>query len=94
MMNISVQKCLAKMEDELRLAKRCAGEGDLKEKIYSIKVLCELILGEKPEKEAPLHPAKPKPPEQHPLHTSQSGIDLQPQKVEFDDANGESLLDF
>ena len=46
-MNISVQKLLAKMEDELHLAKATVKEENLREKVYSIKTLCELILDEK-----------------------------------------------
>ena len=47
-MNISVQKLLTKIEAELKLAKTSTKEESLREKVYSIKILCELMLDEKP----------------------------------------------
>ncbi|MFJ5717053.1 YwdI family protein [Neobacillus sp. NPDC093127] len=45
--NIPVQTLLAKIEEELKLAKGSAKQESLREKVYSIKILCELILDEK-----------------------------------------------
>jgi len=99
--NISVNKLLAKIEDELRLAKG-AQEGErLREKIYSIKILCELILDEKQESPAP---AVTRPPVQQPYSQPQqvfrqpviqqpSAIG-QPKKIDIEEANGDSLFDF
>jgi hypothetical protein len=83
-MNISVQKILTKMEEELHLAKA----DNLREKVYSIKILCELILDEKQIKtESPI-----------PMQTliQQPIMPIgQPKKLVVDDeANGDSLLDF
>jgi hypothetical protein len=46
--NISIQKLIAKIEEELRQAKTAQRQESLREKVYSIKILCELILDEKP----------------------------------------------
>jgi hypothetical protein len=46
--NISVQKLLTKIDEELKLAKSSTKEESLREKVYSIKILCELLLDEKP----------------------------------------------
>jgi hypothetical protein len=45
--NISMEKLLAKMETELQQARNSKKEESLRERIYSIKILCELILDEK-----------------------------------------------
>ncbi|MDQ1143501.1 hypothetical protein QE429_000328 [Bacillus sp. SORGH_AS 510] len=47
-MNISIQKLLDKIEDELKLAKNAQAQESLREKVYSIKILCELILDDQP----------------------------------------------
>ncbi|GHH97978.1 YwdI family protein [Neobacillus kokaensis] len=102
-MNISVQKLLAKMEEELMQAKAASKQENLRERIYSIKILCELILDEKQAKAAeswnepvigrpvpvvvPQQPAVPI--VQQPVST------LQLKKLELEDeANGDSLFDF
>lgn len=46
-MNISMEKLVAKMEAELKQARTSQNEESLRERIYSIKILCELILEEK-----------------------------------------------
>ncbi|WP_066310228.1 YwdI family protein [Bacillus sp. FJAT-29814] len=46
-MNISMEKLLTKMEAELQQARASQTEEGLRERIYSIKILCELILDEK-----------------------------------------------
>ena len=45
-MTISLQKLLLKMEEEIRLAKHADNEAAQREKIHSIKTLCELVLDE------------------------------------------------
>jgi hypothetical protein len=107
--SISVDKLLAKMEEELRLAKGSAKGESLRERVYSIKILCELILDEKqPISELPVNPApapfrqqqsvqQPMQPfQQPPMQVFQQPIDVnQPKKMEMDDeANGDSLFDF
>ncbi|MEH7415940.1 YwdI family protein [Neobacillus drentensis] len=102
-MNISVEKLLAKIETELRLAKTSAKEEHLREKIYSIKILCELILDEKQSSVKPAavtaQPAITPQVYQQPIMNQQvfqQGSSLQqPKKLEMDDeANGDSLFDF
>jgi hypothetical protein len=87
-MNISVQKLLAKMEEELASVR----EENLREKVYSIKTLCELILDEKQIKRD--FPA--------PVQASTQGFIQQPlipvgqpKKLVIDEeSNGDSLFDF
>ncbi|HAQ06522.1 MAG TPA: hypothetical protein DCR24_02970 [Bacillus bacterium] len=45
-MNISMQKLLFKMEEELSLAKQADNVSAQRERIHSIKTLCELVLDE------------------------------------------------
>jgi hypothetical protein len=84
-MNISVQKLLAKMEEELATVT----EENLVEKVYSIKTLCELILDEKQiKRESPA-----------PLQIPTQGYIQQPpmipkKLVVDEEANGDSLFDF
>jgi hypothetical protein len=84
-MNISVEKLLAKIEEELSLA---SGES-LREKVYSIKILCELILEEyQPKREVPMTRITPQPAQVFPDVN-------QPKKMDLDnEANGDSLFDF
>lgn len=95
-MNISVEKLLAKIEEELKLAKNSTKQERLREKVYSIKILCELILEEKQaQNQIPVHTA----PVFQPVITQQAiqqPVSLnQPKKLEMDDeANGDSLFDF
>ena len=51
-MNISLQKLLSKMEEELGLAKASETEAAQRERIHSIKTLCELVLDEPVHQEA------------------------------------------
>ncbi|MEH7300548.1 YwdI family protein [Neobacillus drentensis] len=63
-MNISIQKLLTKIEEELKQAKTAQMQESLREKVYSIKILCELILDDKPaaQSERPLNaPAAARP---------------------------------
>lgn len=75
----------------MRLAKGCSRDETLREKIYSIKILCELLLEEEPKSEASLHTMKQQS-EKHLQH--QAVRSMQSKDVHLDDANGESLLDF
>jgi hypothetical protein len=94
--NISVDKLLSKMEEELKLAKNSTKKENLREKVYSIKILCELILEDKQGlQEAPTtpitayQPVTTQPPFQQPVSLNQ------PKKLEMEDeANGDSLFDF
>ncbi|MDQ6595230.1 YwdI family protein [Bacillus salipaludis] len=102
-LNISVQKLLEKMEDELQSAKRSAKGESLRERVYSIKILCELILEEKAD--MPVQAAVSNPPVvqqpmvvqpafQQPMFQQPAAIN-QPKKLDMgDDANGDSLFDF
>ena len=84
-MDISVEKLLAKIEEELSLA---SGES-LRERVYSIKILCELILEEYPTNRGiPVTRVTPQP--------AQAVHDVnQPKRIEMDnEANGDSLFDF
>jgi hypothetical protein len=102
--NIPVQTLLAKIEEELKLAKSSAKQESLREKIYSIKILCELILDEKPaaNPEVRFHQAAPvitqevfQQPQLNQQVFQQPSTLQQGKKIEMDDeANGDSLLDF
>ncbi|QCJ44925.1 hypothetical protein FAY30_25255 [Bacillus sp. S3] len=108
-MNVSIEKLLAKIEEELQLAKTSSKQESLREKVYSIKILCELILDEKAERPV----AQPVPvmtnrvsgqPAVNQQAFQQSAVNqqvfqqpaLMPQakKIEMDEANGDSLFDF
>jgi hypothetical protein len=96
-MNISVQKLLAKIEAELRLAKSSPEEESLREKVYSIKILCELILDEKQaanEATLTLTPSY-QPVSQQQVFQQPTTTLTQPKKLDLNnEANGDSLLDF
>ena len=95
-MNISLDKLLSKIEEELKLAKNSTKKENLREKVYSIKILCELILDEKQgHQETPsttitaYQPVIPQPTIQQPVSLNQ------PKKLEMEnEANGDSLFDF
>ena len=106
-MNISVQKLLAKIEAELKLAKSSTKEESMREKVYSIKTLCELLLDETPTRksEAPAAPVQAVQPAvsfqayQQPVMNQpiiqQAPTIQQPKKLDMEDeANGDSLFDF
>ena len=70
-MNISIQKLLTKIEEELKQAKTAQMQESLREKVYSIKILCELILDDKPaaQSERPLNaPAAARPVQKQPAY--------------------------
>jgi hypothetical protein len=95
-MNISVEKLLMKIEEELKLAKNTTKQENLREKVYSIKILCELILDEKQIQQEPkptpvavFQPVVAQPSFQQPVSLNQ------PKKLEMEnEANGDSLFDF
>jgi len=94
--NISVEKLLMKIEEELKLAKNSTRQENLREKVYSIKILCELILDDKQVQQEPkttplaaFQPVIAQPSFQQPVSLNQ------PKKLEMEDeANGDSLFDF
>jgi len=94
-MNISMEKLLSKIEEELKLAKSSTKQENLREKVYSIKILCELILDEKQETAA-VKPAVSYQPQIPVQPVFQQPVSLnQPKKIEMDnEANGDSLFDF
>ncbi|WP_313803312.1 YwdI family protein [Cytobacillus sp.] len=90
-MNISVQKLLKKIEEELHEAKGNTNEARIRERIYSIKSLCELILDEQVMPAASKSTFVP----QQPVQQVQPVSIQQPKRLEMeDDANGDSLFDF
>jgi Family of unknown function (DUF5327) len=94
--NISVEKLLRKIEEELTLAKNSTKQENLREKVYSIKILCELILDEKQRpQEAQLNPVTSFQPVTVQPSIQQPVTLNQPKKLEMEDeANGDSLFDF
>ncbi|WP_040206849.1 YwdI family protein [Neobacillus jeddahensis] len=106
-MSITVQTLLAKMEEELRQAKSSTKQEGLREKVYSIKILCELILEEKQTGRetqvtatVPLQPLQTQPvyapqPVMNQQVFPQAASLQQPKKIDMEDeANGDSLFDF
>ncbi|MCA1033333.1 MULTISPECIES: YwdI family protein [Bacillaceae] len=93
-MQIPVGNLLAKIEKELQGAKSSSSEEMIRERVYSIKALCELLLeGEKTSSE-PVRPAAsyiPQPVQESvPLASIQ-----QPRKMNMEnEANGDSIFDF
>jgi hypothetical protein len=86
-MNISMQKLLQKMEDEIKNAKASSSEAKIRERIQAVKTLCELVLEEPERKQQQYEPVKTVP--------SQPVVVSQPKRLHVDDeANGESLFDF
>lgn len=90
-LNISVSKLLGKMEAEIKLAKGASSQAQLRERVQAIKTLTELVL-EEPSHFVDETPATPtfSQPQQITMNVSQ------PKRLKMDDdeANGESLLDF
>jgi len=99
-LNIHIQTLLAKMGEELALAKSAGKEELLREKISSIKTLCEVILEEG--KGSISKPALTEAGRETPLvHVpgSQSSLvhvsgSQTPKLEESDGANGDSIFDF
>ncbi|MFT9600407.1 YwdI family protein [Mesobacillus sp.] len=100
-MNISLQKLLLKMEEELKRAKSAESEAVQRERIHSIKTLCELVLDEVPGAAPVKQTAQQFVPPQHSSPSPQMPVNQpspmipQPKKLEMEDnANGDSLFDF
>jgi hypothetical protein len=109
-MEISLRKLLLKMEEELRLAKSAESETAQRERIHSIKTLCELVLDEPVQngagkagysnaatQAAPQYAAAVQPsiPQQQMPVSQPSPMMPQPRKLEMEDnVNGDSLFDF
>lgn len=94
MLNISIQKVLGKIEEELNQAKGIGSEARIRERIHAIKALCELALDESSrpaEIVATQTPRSPAPVVQTQMLQSVG----QPQKMHIDEeSNGDSLFDF
>ncbi len=95
-MNISVQKLLAKIEDQLKEAKTSGSETTIRERVYAIKSLCELVLEQEstePYSQPVYQPAvtQPAPVPVVPVQTPQP---MQTPKLDTDEGNGDSLFDF
>lgn len=101
-MDISVKKLLSKIENELGQAKGCTDQRRLREKVYAMKALCELILDDEGNSVGEIQTsfAKPVPvtPMVAPVMPPQSfqGLGLgEPKKLDLqEEANGDSLFDF
>jgi hypothetical protein len=93
-MDISVNKLLNKISEEVTEAKKASSEAKIRERARAIKAICELIL-EEPTKAEPISVSSniqvltPTPPITPSFQVSQE------KKMEMDDeANGDSLFDF
>lgn len=99
-MNISIQQLLAKMEEQLKDARESQSDVKVRERVYAIKSLCELILDQDKStvdsmnfKSTPLQSSYPMTQPLanrvvQPIQTSQ------PQKINIEEGNGDSLFDF
>ncbi len=95
-MDISVQKLLLKMEQELQAAKSSGTNSQVRERVQAIKTLCELVLeshSSETKRELPrVNPTMPATREQI---LTPSPVQTQPKKLQIDDeSNGDSLFDF
>jgi hypothetical protein len=88
-MNISVQKLLNKIEAELIEAKKTQSDAKVREHVYAVKALCELILEEQTTTKNNTLTAMP-------TSTVVQPVDIPKQSrlKEDDGANGDSLFDF
>ncbi|WP_210364356.1 YwdI family protein [Bacillus sp. REN3] len=104
-MEISLQKLLLKMEEEIRLAKGAETESAKRERIHAIKTLCELVLdepaGQGAEKQGSNQSARmqvpysPAQPAYQQVTPQAAPLMPQPKKLKMDDeANGDSIFDF
>jgi hypothetical protein len=95
--NISLNKILDKMQQELLRAKSEESEQKVRERLMAIRTLCDLVLDEAPAegKRVEAVPVQP-------VRQVVQSIPTMPQtttiqnttKLEEDDANGDSLFDF
>jgi Family of unknown function (DUF5327) len=96
-MNISVNRLLDKIGDELTEAKKVDSEAKIRERVYAIKAICELILEEssvtrRTETISRSNQVVPPMPLMEPIQVPQ--VPQQNRLKTDDGANGESLLDF
>lgn len=88
-MDISLQKLLAKMEEQIKGARAASSASEMREKIHTIQTLCELVLDEP--KAGPAPEPKISMIQQGPVPATLQ----QPKRLEAKGgANGESLFDF
>lgn len=94
-MAISVNQLLLKMENELHKAKSAQGTSQLRENVHSIKVLCELILEENQSGvTGNLAGTTNSPAVSKQTSTVVPVTSLTTQKLDEEEANGDSLFDF
>lgn len=96
-MNISVQQLLAKIEDQLREAKTSDSDARIRERVYAIKSLCELVLEQEGIENAAYQQPVQQPsfqPMQAPITIPKQSIQTQTNKIKMDEGNGDSLFDF
>ena len=97
-MNISIQQLLMKMEDQLKDARSSNSDARIRERVYAIKSLCELVLDQDGRMEEnifqqPSYPVTQTPINMvaQPMQTTQT---TQTKKLNTDEGNGDSLFDF
>lgn len=88
-LNISVQQLLMKMENELIEAKACTTDFQIREKVYAIKSLCELILDT-----PPISSVKTTNPSAHIQPITETLAPKESNRLKMDEANGDSIFDF
>ncbi|MFS0863051.1 YwdI family protein [Fredinandcohnia sp. 179-A 10B2 NHS] len=86
-MNISVNKIIDKMQQEILMAKSEGNEQKIRERLMAIRTLCDLVLEESPAK-APIVEKKVIP------AVLQTNTVVNTPKLQEEDANGDSLFDF
>lgn len=91
-MNISIQKLLGKIEQELQEAKESSTDARMRERVHAIQSLCELILEDSEMGRSPFVPKKIESP---PTEKNQPATIQQTKRMQMDDnSNGDSLFDF
>ncbi|WP_445488947.1 YwdI family protein [Niallia sp. 03133] len=93
-MNISVQKLLAKMEDQLIEAKASDSDSRIRERVHAIKSLCELILDQEEKREGLSHQVMQPTANIPQVSFSPTTQTMQTQKLNTEEGNGDSLFDF
>jgi hypothetical protein len=97
-MNISVQQLLAKIEDQLIEAKTSNTDARIRERVYAIKSLCELVLEQEGRESVTYQQPVQQPSFQAmqapPLTIPKQTIQTQTNKIKMDEGNGDSLFDF
>lgn len=92
-MNISIQKLLGKIEQELQEAKESSTAARMRERVHAIQSLCELILEDSEMERAPFAPTNIVSPPI--VQQNQPATIQQSKRMQTDDnANGDSLFDF